>query len=217
MQRKQNKPCGHHFCAATVRILHGVEDITYKQAGVVMGLCAAHVARLANGLGLAARYENRLKPVSMARIRKLHDQGLRLAEIGAVVGLHGDTVARKQKILGLRAKTKNNYRDHIQWPAQFDAMWRDGVLIADIMAAAKGRLTDVRCVSREAKRRGLPPRNRNCRWTALTINEWRELQLGKAMAVSARAEQAAIIDAEMADAIGHRLFLVGRDHARAAA
>lgn len=210
------RPCGRRFCPAAIRVLYPVEELRLTRIGAALGLSAHSVARQADWLGLKRRRPNYHKPVSVARMRKLYvEADLSIEDLGRALGMHPDTAMRKAKAMGLEKPSRNNYRHKITWPADFNQMWLDGVLIADIMAAAKTDLTDIRCVSREARRRGLPPRTKNRRWSAITITDWNQMRLGAKLAQAARIEQAAFIAADLADrVIGSRY--VGHEHARGA-
>lgn len=212
MQSK--RPCGRRFCPAAIRILYPITAWRLTQIGAALGMSAHSVSRQADWLGLPRRRPEYFKPVSVAQMRRLYvEADLSIEDLGRALGMHPDTAMRKAKAMGLKKPTRNNYRHKVTWPAEFNQMWLDGVLIADIMAAAKTDLTDIRCVSREARRRGLPPRTKNRRWTAITINDWQQMRLASRLARAARIEQAAMINAELADrVIGSRY--VGHQHAR---
>ena len=68
-------------------------------------------------------------------------------------------------------------------------------------------------VSQAARKAGLPPRRGGPQMGVMRIHEF---WLRRALAVSARMEQAAMINAEMADGTGKAGMLVGQQHARAA-
>lgn len=213
---QKKRPCGRRFCPAAIRVIYPVEELTQAQIGAALGIRPANVGRQASWLGLPSRYADHYKPVSAARMRRLYEvENLSLEAIAAQIGCDPQTVWRKAKNLGLRRPTTNNYARRIKWPADFNQMWRAGVLIADIMQAAVTEQVDVRCVSREARRRGLPPRNKGARWKAITMDEYRQINLAKAMAKTARIEQAAFISANLADRVTATRF-VGHDHAKAA-
>jgi len=198
---QNRKPCGRRFCPAAIRVLHPVEDLTLAQIGAALGTSANSVSRQSDKLGLPMRYADHYKKISRATLRDLYEvKNLPGEDIAAALGVAVDTVWRKAKAFGLRRPAVNNYRTHIVWPAEFDQMWLDNVLMADIFAAAKTELVDHRIVAKEAKRRGLPSRQRGgARWAAITIEQWQQIRLARAMAKAARIEQAAMINAEMVD------------------
>jgi len=211
---QHKRPCGRRFCPAVVRILHPIAEMTQAQIAAIIGISQSSFGRQSSWLGLPSRYEDHYKNVSKSRLRQLYEvENLTCDDIAARLGCHRDTVWRKAQSMGLRRATKNKYAHRIVWPKDFDQLWMDGVLITDIMAAATTDLTDVRCVSREARRRGLPPRKKAARWTSITLHDYRQITLARAMRQAARIEQAAMINAELVDKTKNNTW-VGAQYAR---
>lgn len=96
----------------------------------------------------------------------------------------------------------------------FEAMWRAGVMSREI-ARVFGGCTQP-SISQAARNAGLPPRNKGPQSGGITLEEFAEMQVWARMAATAAAEQAAMINAEMADGCGSAGKLVGAKHARAA-
>ena len=132
------------------------------------------------------------------------------ASIAKAVGLSHSQACRRARDIGLAIKARGR-------PSRFDdatfaAMWNAGVVRADIAAAFDTSPTYVTAI---AKRLDLPSRKHGST-RKLTAEEFDQTRLGIAMAATAAAEQAAMINAEMADGCGSAGMLVGAKHARAA-
>ena len=112
--------------------------------------------------------------------------------------------------LGLPPKPKGRPSNIVKDP--FVEMYLADVRLAD-MATVFG--TSIGSMSKAAKRLGLPPRGKGHRatMTAAAFDQFRHL---RDMSRTAAAEQAAMINAEMADGCGSAGMLVGAKHARAA-
>lgn len=200
MKRWAKAPCGFHFCAATVRILVAERSFFLSDIADDLGVSTNTLRNYTERLGLPPRNPDHHKRFPPALLRRLYEvEDLTCAEIGKRLDIHPDTVWRKARKLGFKRSVRNNYRRKVKWPDDFDLMWRAGVRQTDIMAAADGTLRYFRNVAKEAKRRGLPQRMAGCQRNLISMDDYRAMRLARAMAAAARIEQAAMINAEMAD------------------
>ena len=138
-------------------------------------------------------YRNGCK-VSIATLRAMWaDDDLTVDEIGARLGISGCSVRR----LAYQAKfpPKRQGRPPANLPPIFDAMWRDGVDSSQIAAHFGVALSTV---WEAAKARNLPARHRGQR-AKMTVPQFFEAELARAMAQTAEAERAQLRLAEMVD------------------
>lgn len=214
MTARVKAPCGHHFCAATVRILFAERSFFLADIADDLSVSTNTLRSYTERLSLPPRNIDHHKRFAPALLRRLYEvEDLSCTEIAKRLNIHRDTVWRKARKLGFKRPTRNNYRHKIKWPADFDLMWRAGVRQTDIMATADGTVRYFRSVSNEARRRGLPPRTAGCQRRLISLDDYRAMRLGRAMASAARVEQAAMINAEMADKRRDNR-MVGSEHAR---
>lgn len=136
------------------------------------------------------------------------DPDLTRTDIARRVGLSDAGLTRRIKAMGLPLRGSGSTKRpsiHPRDEPLFCALWRAGVGGAEI-AARFG--TCYRTVANTSRRLSLPARNPGTR-PSMTAAQF-------FMRITARAEQAAFINAEMADGCGVAGKLVGQKHARAA-
>lgn len=107
------------------------------------------------------------------------------------------TITNKAKAFKLPMRTGGPGRKHDY--SLICRLYADGVLVGDIARAAG--LPHPAHVTRAVQMMGQPRRTKSeavkRQW--LTLDQWHEAQMARAMAQDARAEQAAMINAEMTD------------------
>lgn len=96
----------------------------------------------------------------------------------------------------------------------FEAMWRSGVMSREIARVFGGCAQP--SVSQAARNAGLRPRKKGPQSGGITLDQFAEMQVLARLSRAAATEQAAMINAEMADGCGSAGQLVGAKHARAA-
>jgi len=135
-----------------------------------------------------------------------------IAAAGRSVGLSRMQFYVRAKELGLGARPHGHGKLRPSQVALFKAMWTDGVSLAEI-----GRVfgVDPMTVSSWPPKYDLPRRQKGPHQISMKVSEWREAHLARAMAASARIEQAAMINAGMSDKRRDNR-MVGSEHARAA-
>jgi hypothetical protein len=139
------------------------------------------------------------RQVTVAEFRRMwFDAELTLDDIGRELGICSRSVWQRAKHRGMPP------RPSIIKPgpaptldAEAEAMWRACVRVEDI-AAAYG--TSVSTVHMHVHRRGVKRDRTVSRWhPGISIDDYRQIKLGEAMAASARETEAAIDLAEMRD------------------
>lgn len=140
------------------------------------------------------------------------DHSITRAEIGRRVNLCEKAVTKRAVALGLPLRGQGSKKPSLK-PADeplFRDLWRAGVSAAEI---AERFGFKYRTVANTCARLKLPKRPPGQR-PKMTMAQYRETLLGRAMARAAAIEQGAIINADMADQIGYNV--VGAKKARAA-
>jgi hypothetical protein len=123
--------------------------------------------------------------------------------IADAMGMTRQAVSWRARQMGLPSRA--NVRRRVIDPVLLRDMWLAGVRSADI--AAYFGAAHHSCVCTAARNLGLPRRQkggksgfRNGGWQKnITLAEWQELRAARRMAETARAEQAALANAEMVD------------------
>ena len=136
------------------------------------------------------------KRVSEAEFRRMwEDLSMSVAEIGERLGICQTAVSSRAATRGLPARPKRGGKPVLD-PDALRRLWLARVGISDI-AEALG--CDAKTVRNTRKRLGLPARNPG-RWKeTVALDDYRADQLRRAMAASAREEQAALVLSEMVD------------------
>lgn len=148
----------------------------------------------------------RISPAALADMWA--DRELTRAEIAQRVGLSDRGLTQRIKAIGLPLRGFANTKRpsiHPRDEPLFRALWVAGVGCEEI-ATHFG--CDTRTVGHTCRRLSLPPRRPGTRPKA-TIEQFRQAQLGRVLALDAALEQAAIINAEMADVVGRSKLPVG--------
>jgi hypothetical protein len=143
------------------------------------------------------------------------DLNIKTERIAQAMGVTRQAVQWRAKHMGLPSREKNRAMKHD--PKLLAEMWDAGVSSAAI--AAHFGMADHTSASQAARKMGLRPRvrgpsgYRNGGWLpTITVEEFTQIRLAKAMAAAARSEQAAMINAEMVDRSGSGP--VGYNHAQ---
>jgi hypothetical protein len=192
--------CGHGFCPAVLRLLWPENAIRIGDIAGLTRVTPATIWTRVERLGLYDPRAHRLKPrYTPGAFRALWaDQNLSLAEIGARLGgMHPVNVTQHAARMGLSPR-KTGRKPKIVIGADFDLMWWMGVKVRDI-ARAHGMCQAH--ASRLALSRGLPPRDRPGRHGKLTLEQFRDWQLGQALARSAAETTAALRLSGMVDVV----------------
>lgn len=197
MPRRPALPCGVWFCPVPMRILWPDNAFLQERIGAVYECSRSEVARRAVQLGIWEARKHPKTPVySVAAFRAAWmDPSLPKGRIAQMFGLTRLQVYLHAKGMGLPSK-KVGRLPIFDFGPDFSAMWSDGVLQAD-MARHFG--CSLALIGIEADRRGLPRRSRVGPRNQITLAQWRELQLGRAMAVQAAETAAALELFEMVD------------------
>ena len=149
--------------------------------------------------------------ISLAKLERLWmDKSVPCRVIALRVGLSEKGLTRRAKAMGLPLRGFCTKQLAIGDGAGFAALWCAGISLDEI-----ARYFGVTCrtVSNTRARLGLMRRIPGTR-PAMTMDEYRETLLGRAMERDARGEQAQMILAEMADRVDNRM--VGAEKVRAA-
>lgn len=146
--------------------------------------------------GESAPKVNRGKVVSEAAFRRMWmDLTMTRAEIGAVIGITPQCVMKRAKRRGLPSRRDLKRETCRVFDVdEFRDMWVAGVRTKDILAhfwCSNPTTTDA------AKRFGLSPRGKGWQYQGITIDEYREIQLGRAMAEEAKRREDRIRKAGM--------------------
>lgn len=124
--------------------------------------------------------------------------GMTLAEIGAALGgISGKAVSYRLRARGIE---KDKVCRHARDKSQAVALYAAGVVVSEIAEFCRLNPATIRRAAREA---GLPARTRRDRAESMSIAEYAEARLAKAMAETARAERRQIKLAEMWDQPHH--------------
>lgn len=191
--------CSHSFCPVPIRILWPVKGIRVEAIASVMRVTAPVIWRRSEALGIYdQRPRRRVVKVSRPAFAALWaDRSLTLADIGKRIGgLHPVNVGELGKRLGL-PKRIGGPKPRLNFGPEFVAMWRAGVKSRD-MARYYG-CSQPR-ISREVVARGLDPRLPQAGRTGMTLGQFLETEIARAMARSAAETGAALRDSEMVDA-----------------
>lgn len=132
---------------------------------------------------------NRGKVVSEAAFRRMWmDLTISREEIGALIGITPQCVMKRAKRRGLPSRRDLKRETCRAFDVdEFRDMWVTGVRTKDILAyfgCSNPTTTEA------AKRFGFPPRGRSWQYRGITIDEYREIQLGRAMAAEAKRREA---------------------------
>lgn len=142
--------------------------------------------------------------VSNAEFARLYaDRSLTLAQIGKMLNISQNAVTMRAISRGLKAR--GNAKTHLARDvadADFADMWLLRVRI-DQMQRHYGCGRHV--IKQTARRLGLPMVSRRGYGLTIDIADFPAARLAARMKAAAAAEQAALINAEMADTIGYRL------------
>ena len=150
----------------------------------------------------------RISPALLERLWM--DKSVPCRVIAKQVGLSEKGLTRRAKAMGLPLRGFCTKKLAIGDGAGFAALWRAGISLDEI--ARYFGVTN-RTVSNTRARLGLMPRVSGTR-PAMTLDEYRDTLLARAMGHDARGEQAQMILAEMADRVDNRM--VGAAKVRAA-
>lgn len=149
--------------------------------------------------------------VSPARIRALWmDHSRSVQQAADTIPMSGRHFAELARRMGLPRRPVNRPPDAITNKAEFRLMWNAGLSTDDIAEACGCHR---RTVLKQAHRMGLPSRHRGFKGRC-TVEQYRATKLRLLLEQAARIEQAAIINAAMADK-GRDNRLVGIRQARA--
>lgn len=139
---------------------------------------------------------NRGKIVSEAAFRRMWmDLTMSREEIGALIGITPQCVMKRAQRRGLPSrKVLAHDTCRVFDVDEFRDMWVTGVRTKDILAhfGCSNPTTTA-----AAKRFGLPPRGRRWHHRGISIEEYREIQLGRAMAAEAKRREDRLRRAEM--------------------
>lgn len=132
---------------------------------------------------------NRGKVVSEAAFRRMWmDLAITREEIGALIGITPQCVMKRAKRRGLPSRRALAHETCRVFDVdEFRDMWVTGVRTKDILAyfgCSNPTTTEA------AKRFGLPPRGRSWQYRGVSIEEYREIKLGRAMAQEAKRREA---------------------------
>jgi hypothetical protein len=201
-QPQPGTACAHAFCPVPIRILWPVKGIRVAAIAAVMRVTDSVIWRRSELLGIYdQRPRRRVVKVSRPAFAALWaDRSLTLAEIGERIGgLHPVNVGELGRRLGLPPRI-GGQKPRVKFGPEFDAMWRDGV---STRAMARFFGCSQPNISKEARRRGLAKRVQYPGRPVLTLAEFREAALARALsralARSAAETQAALRDSEMVD------------------
>lgn len=137
------------------------------------------------------------KRISDAEFRRLWaDLSITVAEIGERLGIGQTAVSSRARTRKLPPRPARNGVTPVCNPAVLTRLWLADVPILEI-AGALG--CDEKTVRNTRRRLGLPERGPGKRKTAVSLSDYRALQLRNALAARAREEQAALRNAEMVD------------------
>lgn len=137
------------------------------------------------------------KRISEAEFRRLWDDlSITVAEIGERLGIGQTAVSSRARTRKLPPRPARNGTAPVCDPDVLTRLWLADVPILEI-AAALG--CDEKTVRNTRRRLGLSERGPGKRKTAVSLADFRALQLRIAMAASARETQAAMWDSEMVD------------------
>lgn len=139
---------------------------------------------------------NRGKVVSEAAFRRMWmDLTIPREEIGALIGITPQSVMRRAKRRGLPSRRDLARETCRSFDVdEFRDMWITGVRTKDILAyfgCSNPTTTEA------AKRFGLPPRGKSWQYRGISIEEYREIQLGRAMAAEAKRRESRLRKAGM--------------------
>lgn len=139
------------------------------------------------------------RQVTVSEFRRMwFDPALTLEDIGRILGICSRSVWQRARHRGMPDRTtiiKPGPAPTLDHTAE--DMWRACVRAEDIAAAYK---TSVSTVHMHVHRRGVKRDRTVSRWhPGITIDDYRQMKLGEAMAASARETEAAIDLAEMRD------------------
>ncbi|RYH04101.1 hypothetical protein EU805_01645 [Salipiger sp. IMCC34102] len=144
--------------------------------------------------GKARACRNPLAKITADQLRPLWEGKISTDKIGAAFGVTGQAVRGKAKRLGL-GKRSGRSRQFMS-DEEFTRLWMAGVRSKDI--SRLGGYTHKNAVYRRRIILGLPPRTRGTEtsrartggWKeTITLEEYREQQLGEAMAAAARSSK----------------------------
>ena len=122
------------------------------------------------------------------------DASMTAAEVGAMFGITGWCANWRAKSMGLQKKIKG--RRPTCSDVEFVALWSSKLSTEGMAELLKRHVSSIH---RRAERMGLPPRKSGFDPDRMTLAAYRETILAKAMAETARIEQAQIKLAEMWD------------------
>lgn len=205
--------CGHPRCVAVVRMLWPESHVPIREIAETLGCSYATVHRQAETLGLGIRPGNewRYRRISDATIRaNYHRRDATIHEIANEIGIDPRTLWQRAMSLGMKPRPKGRLFNLTVWPDDFDHLWLSGVPIKDIMRACPKPPKSESNVSLEASQRGLPRRRNGPQRNTISLEEARAK---RAMEAASKIEQAAMINAEMAD-FHHAGRQVGAQHAK---
>lgn len=191
--------CGRGFCPATLRILWPVKAIRIGEIAGLTRVTPTTIWKRVEQIGIydqrPMRRRLRYSPVLFRALWA--DDSLTLADIGARLGgIHPVNVGQHGARMGLPPR-KTGAKPRAAIGPEFDLMWRMGVKVREI-ARAHG-IGQPRA-SRIAAERGLPPRIPPAPQGRMTLDQFREWQLGQRMAREAAETAAALRLSGMVDA-----------------
>lgn len=196
-------PCGRTFCPAVLRLLWPVKTIRVGEIAGLTRVTPGSIWRRVEQIGCYDARPKRKKPrYSLTLFRALWaDNRLSLAEIGERLGgLHPVNVGEHGRRLGLPPRATGAKPRAIIGP-EFAQMWRIGVKtreIARFYGIGQPR------VSRIAADLGLELRVPPVPQGKLTLDQFREWQLGQRMARDAAEINAALGRAKKVDRVHNR-------------
>lgn len=151
-----------------------------------------------------ASTSSRLSRIAPARFREAWLSGERRADMSKRFGLSDHAITKRAKAMGLPLRGFKTKKPSIGAASEplFRAMWVAGVGMPEMAAHFA---VDRRTISNTRERLGLLPRQPGAR-PRMTLTQFFEVRLSEQMAMSARLEAAALINAEMVDQIGRGLI-----------
>lgn len=199
MPNMPDMPCGVPFCAAALRLMWPLKEFRLTDIGAVQGCTPPAVCRRADVLGIwDLRPHGRVSVFSVTRLRQLWaDDRLTNDQIAATLNLHPRMLSQHARSLGLPQR-RMGQKQKVRFGPEFEVMWNANVLSREIARHYGCRICSV---EHEVRRRGLQRRRRCKGWLAeaKTLDQFREWQLGQAMARTAAETEAVLKLAEMVD------------------
>lgn len=183
--------CGQVRCAALIRMLWPETAFSITAIGQMAGSSYTHVIRIADRMGLGPRPNARPKvSLSAATVRRnYHRRDMTIHQIAAMLGCNVRTLQKRAQKLGLPPRKDGPLNYVVDWPEDFDDLWREGIRVGEILRACARPPKSSSQATILAKRRGLPRRGAGPNTNQMTLEQARE-------AIAARKKRAADAEAE---------------------